>query len=230
MATSKHSVRCLAVNPSEIAGAPEEPVAGLLPEGIGPPAEIPGEIFDAALQIIIDCSRLDMRSLAAQLHIGRATLYRKVGSRDRLLGEVLWYLTRLEIAAAVTQVSGLEGADRVVALVEAFMRRVHGRPPLRRLLDAEPEIALRILTSKHGPVQRGTIAVVRRLLDREEARGALRLTIDADTLSYVIVRIGETFLYADAIAGHPVEIEQATEVVAGLLAGSAAPIGRSRRA
>jgi AcrR family transcriptional regulator len=202
-------------------------MTALLPDGTEPPDGIPREIFDAALRIILECSRLDMRSLAAQLHIGRATLYRKVGSRDQLLGEVLWFLTRLEIAGALAEVGELAGSGRIVALVDAFMRRVHGRPPLRRLLDAEPEIALRILTSKHGPVQRGTIDVVRRLLDEEEARGELRLTIDADTLAYVIVRIGETFLYADVIAGHAVEIDQATEVITRLLAGSSPPIGRS---
>lgn len=201
--------------------------AGLLPpEGTGPPGDIPPEIFDAALAVIVGCARLDMRGLAEQLHIGRATLYRKVGSRDRLLGEILWYLTRREIAGALEEGEGLTGADRIVAVVDAFMRRAHRRRALRRLLDAEPEIALRILTSKHGPVQRGVIGVTRGLLDQEEARGSLRLNIDADTLAYVIVRIGETFLYADVIAGHPVEIDQATEVIARLLAGSSAPIGR----
>jgi Tetracyclin repressor-like, C-terminal domain len=217
------------VNGSETAAATEG-VGRLLPEGTDPPEEIPGDIFRAALRIILDCSRLDMRSLATQLHMGRATLYRKVGSRDRLLGEILWFLTRLEIAGSVTEVGDMTGADRVVAMVGAFMRRVHGRAPLRRLLDAEPEIALRILTSKHGPVQRGTISVVRRLLEEEASGGALQLIIDSDTLAYVIVRIGETFLYADAIAGHPVEIDQATEVISRLLTGSSALAGGSSNA
>jgi len=186
---------------------------------------MPAGIFTAALRVILDCSRLDMRSLAVQLGIGRATLYRKVGSRDRLLGEVLWFMTRHEIAQALRQGSGLTGAERIVSLVGAFMHGAHGRAALRRLLDSEPEIALRILTSKHGPVQRGMIGVVRRLLDQEEAIGSLRLNIDPDTLAYVIVRIGETFLYGDVIAGHPVDIDQATEVVARLLVGSSAPIG-----
>lgn len=199
---------------------------GLLPEGTGPPEDIPADIFDAALQTILRCCRLDMGSLAAELHIGRATLYRRVGSRDALLGQIMWFLTRREIAAAIAGSYQLTGAQRIVALVDAFMRRVHGRPPLRRLLDAEPEIALRVLTSKHGPVQSGTTAVVRRLLDEEAARGTLRLTIDADTLAYVIVRIGETFLYGDVIAGHRVEIDQATAVISRLLAGSSVPLAR----
>jgi AcrR family transcriptional regulator len=204
-----------------------ETAAGLLPEGIEPPEEIPLEIFNAALATILDCRRLDMRQLATELRIGRATLYRKVGSRDRLLGEVLWFLTRHEITRAVAAGEGLVGVERIVGLVGAFMRHAHGRVHLRRLLDAEPEIALRILTSKHGPVQRGMAEAVRRLIDQEEANGSLRLTIDADTLAYVIVRIGEAFLYSDVIAGHAVDIEQATEVITRLLDGSSAPIGRS---
>jgi AcrR family transcriptional regulator len=207
-----------------------QPGAGVLPEGLGPPPDIPPEIFAAALRVILDCSRLDMRSLAAQLGIGRATLYRKVGSRDRLLGELLWFMTRHEIAQALRKGDGSRGAERIVSLVGAFMEGAHARPALRRLLDAEPEIALRILTSKYGPVQRGVIGVVRRLLDQEEAAGALRLNIDPDTLAYVIVRIGETFLYGDVIAGHPVDIGQATEVVARLLVGSSAPIGSGQPA
>ena len=203
-----------------------DPGLGVLPEGTDPPVEIPVEIFNAALRTMLRCRRLDMGSLAAELHIGRATLYRRVGSRDRLLGQVLWFLTRREIAAAIVCSEELTGTERIVALVDAFMRRVHTRPPLRRLLEAEPEIALRILTSKHGPVQSGTAAVVRGLLSEEEARGALRLTIDIDTLAYVIVRIGETFLYSDVIAGHSADIGQATEVIARLLAGSSVPVGR----
>jgi AcrR family transcriptional regulator len=220
--TTRHSTR-----PGRLAEG-VEPGVELLPEGLDPPTDVPPEIFGAALRVILRCSRLDMRSLAIQLGIGRATLYRKVGSRDRLLGEVLWFMTRHEIAQALREGSGRTGADRIVSLVGAFMRGAHGRPALRRLLDSEPEIALRILTSKHGPVQRGVIGVVRRLLDQEEARGALRLNIDPDTLAYVIVRIGETFLYGDVIAGHAVDIDQATEVVARLLVGSSAPIGGPR--
>lgn len=36
--------------------------------------------------------RIDMQSLAAQLGVDRATLYRWVGSREHLLAEVLWSL------------------------------------------------------------------------------------------------------------------------------------------
>jgi len=98
----------------------------------------------------------------------------------------------------------------------------HGQPPFQRLLEAEPEIALRVLTSKHGPVQRGVAATIERLLDAECERGALTLTIEPGVLAYVIVRIGESFLYADAIAGTEPDVGQAVEVVARLLDGAGA--------
>ena len=61
-----------------------------------PPADVPESIFRAALDTVLARRRLDMRALALETGMARATLYRKVGDRDRLLGEVLWYLTRRE--------------------------------------------------------------------------------------------------------------------------------------
>jgi AcrR family transcriptional regulator len=189
----------------------------ILPGGTAPPAEIPPEIFRAALGTFLERRRLDMRALAAALGMGRATLYRKVGNRDRLLGEVIWYLTRRALARSLDSTGELRGSERVVAVVRHFMSFVNEQPDLRRLLEAEPETALRILTSKQGPVQRGVVEALERLIGQEEERGAMRLSIDRATLAYVIVRIGEGFLYADVIADNPPDVDTAVDVVARLL-------------
>ena len=189
----------------------------LIPEGTAPPESIPPEIFQAALSTFMEQRRLDMRALAADLGMGRATLYRRVGNRDRLLGEVIWYLTRRALVAALEQAGDRTGADRVIAVADAFMSFVHAQPDLERLLDAEPEAALRILTSKQGPVQQGIVDVLERLLAQEEERGNLRLSIDRATLAYVIVRVGESFLYADVIADNEPDVRAAVDVVARLL-------------
>ena len=188
----------------------------LLPEGVEPPADVPPEIFAAALGRFLACERLDMRALAAELGIGRATLYRRVGGRDHLLGAVIWFLTRHAIARAVKAGTGLRGPRRLKAINAAFMHDVNRQPGFRRLLDAEPEAALRILTSKHGPIQRGVIDWVARLLAQEEERGAIAPDLDLETLAYVIVRIGESFLYADVIADNEPDVDLAVEVVGKL--------------
>jgi AcrR family transcriptional regulator len=191
--------------------------AALVPGGTEPPEEIPSEIFQAALATYRERRRLDMRALAADLGIGRATLYRKVGNRDRLLGEVMWYLTRLAMVCSLVEAEDRRGAERVVEVLRLFMSAVNGSADLRHFLEAEPEAALRVLTSKHGPVQPGVTEALESLLTQEEERGNLRLTIDRGTLAYVIVRIGEGFLYADVIADQEPDVDAAVEVVARLL-------------
>jgi AcrR family transcriptional regulator len=189
----------------------------VIPDGLAPPIDVPGPIFSAATATFVAGRRLDMRALAAELGIGRATLYRRVGGRDHLLGAVLWYLTRRAIGRAMRAGEGLAGVERVTAISGAFMRDVNRQPAFRRLLDHEPEAALRILTSKHGPIQQGVIEWTSRLLAAEEARGAIRLTIDRATLAYVMVRVGESFLYADVIADNEPDVEKAVEIIGRLL-------------
>jgi AcrR family transcriptional regulator len=196
---------------------PAAPPHEIIAAGIEPPAEIPPDIFKAALATFLDRRRLDMRALAGELGISRATLYRRVGGRDYLLGEVIWYLARRSLARAYDGTEELRGEERIAEVVERFMRDVHSQPALARLLEAEPEAALRILTSKHGPIQRGIIEVMERLMEVEEARGNLRLGIDHATLAYAIVRIGESFLYADVIADNDPDVDQAVAVIGRLL-------------
>lgn len=193
------------------------PPEAIVPEGVAKPATVPEEIFDAALTTFLEERRLDMRALAGELGISRATLYRRVGGRDHLLGQVMWFLTRIAIARSLEAADGLIGRERVLAVVDNLMRFMDGRPALRRLLDAEPEAALRILTSKHGPIQAGIIESLERLIRTEIEAGNLETSIDPGTLSYVIVRVGESFLYADAIASGEPDMDQAAEVMSHLV-------------
>jgi AcrR family transcriptional regulator len=206
-----------------------QPIEAVVADGAEPPPEIPPEIFRAAVQTVLDPRRLDMRRLALELGIGRATLYRKVGSRERLLGEVLWYLMRRAVLRALDAAEELGGVERIVTVTDRFLHDVHAQPGLRRFLDAEPECALKVLTSRHGVVQRRTIDVVERLLAQEQARGAVSFTLDRSTLAYVIVRIGESFLYADVIADSEPDVDGAVEVIATLLRASSAPARRNGR-
>ena len=94
----------------------------------------PGRRADAARRHYVDGERVDMRAIAADLGVGRATLYRWFGSRERLLGEVIARETEGYFAHVRTRVRG-RGAP---ALLETFDRinrgpRACGRPaPLRR--------------------------------------------------------------------------------------------------
>jgi AcrR family transcriptional regulator len=169
-----------------------------------------------AEQTIRDGERLDMRALAHELGIGRATLYRWTGSRDQLLGEVLWGMAHPLWAECEAEATA-EGTERVAEVLCRYMERVAASEPLRRLLDTEPETALRILMTSDGPVQDRTVGVVEEMLATESANGAQLPDVDPRQLAFAIVRMGESFLYADRVAAAEPDVETATAVVRLLL-------------
>jgi len=204
--------------------SPEAVVGAILDGGIAPPPDVPREIFDAALERYLACERIDMQQIAARLGVSRRTVWRKTGGRDRLLGAVLWYRTRLALAEGLVAARDRTGRERVVFVIANVMRRVSAEPALRRLLAAEPEIALRVLTSKEGPVQGGVTAALERLLSEQRQHG-LALTMPPRTLAFAIVRIAESFLYADVVGDNAPDIDAAVEIVDSLLLGQEVAVG-----
>lgn len=193
--------------------------ATLVPGGTGPPREIPSGIFVAAANAYQAGQRLDMKSLARQLGIGRATLYRRAGNREQLLDEVIWWRARQMLAGQLLATAGLSGADRVAAVVRGTLGAIERDAPLHSFLDTDPETALRILTGTRSVAARGMTRVLESLIDTERASGAFRPELDTGTLAFAIMRIGEGFLYADVIADRPPDTGRAVTVIRALLTG-----------
>ncbi|HEX5302757.1 MAG TPA: TetR family transcriptional regulator, partial [Streptosporangiaceae bacterium] len=80
--------------PGPEAGTGQDDGRAIVPGGAAAPAAIPAEIFTAAVDAFAEGQRLDMRSLAQQLGVARATLYRRAGNREHLLDEMLWWRAR----------------------------------------------------------------------------------------------------------------------------------------
>ena len=163
--------------------------------------------------------RLDMGALAKELGVSRATLYTWVGSKERLLGEVLWSFAEAGLEQSRKAACG-SGAEYIVQVFERFDRMNAEFVPLRRFIEQDPELALRLLTSKHGPVQVRMIAATRALLAEQVDAGTLVLALDIDTLAYLIIRVAESFTYSDVITGSEPDIEKAVAVVRLLLAAN----------
>jgi len=181
------------------------------------PAVAPLDVLTEARRRFLKGQRVDMGELAADLKISRATLYRWVGDRERLLGEILWSLAESGLAEARLDASGHRGAEGVVRFYRRFMEITVGFGPLRRFLEAEPDAALRVLTSRHGVQQQRLIDVTRKLLEDKAAAGEIVLRLPAEDLAYVMVRIGESFMWREFITGEEPDISRAADVVRVLL-------------
>jgi AcrR family transcriptional regulator len=156
--------------------------------------------------------RVSVEDLAAELGVSRATAYRWAGNADELAGRVIASLAEATFRRAVREARG-RGAARVVDVMARGMRYIATSRAYRAFLDRDPQKVLRIVASKDGPVQQRTIALHQELLEEEVRSGALRLPVDAHSMAYALVRIVESFLYADAIAGERPDLEKAVEIL-----------------
>lgn len=171
--------------------------------------------------------RLDIGLLAQELGVARATLFRWVGSRDLLLAEVLWSMCAPTLRHAAESTPGA-GVTRIAAVCETAVRQMMGFEPLRRFIAQDADLALRLLTSKASPVQARTIAAVRELLEFELQRGSWTPPLAIDTLAYLMVRLGESFLYANVLSGQQVDVGDTGIAVQLLLSGRVEPPPRAR--
>ena len=194
-------------------------VGRVLPQGTGTPVTIPGPIFAAAVDTFVAGQRLDMRSLARRVGVGRATLYRRVGNREQLLDQVLWWRARRLLADQVQASAHLTGTDRLTAVIGGVLRGIGTDRPVRMFLQTEPETALRVLTGSRSAVHQGMAAALENLIDLERGRGTFDVSLDTRTLAFAIVRVADGFLYSDVIADRAPGIGRAVIVIEALLRG-----------
>ena len=97
-------------------------------------------------------------ALAEELGISRATLFRRCGSREALLGDALWLLTERTLRAAALrwEAERPDGELHTPGTGRHANAIVSGSAGLRRLLDDEPALALRVLTDPLGLKKKST--------------------------------------------------------------------------
>jgi hypothetical protein len=159
---------------------------------------------------------LEMDALASSLAISRATLYRVVHSRDRLLGDVLWDLGEkvLDRARAERTASGPEG---VIEVTRRFCDYLLRAEPFLAFLRTEPKTATRVLFTPSGGVHSRAVAAQKEILSEAASRGELRLAGDLDHLAYLYVRIIESTLYAELLTGQQPDLPLAERTLRSLL-------------
>jgi AcrR family transcriptional regulator len=180
----------------------------------------PADAFAAARNVILAGTKLDMAALAIELGIGRATLYRWTGDREQLIKEVLALFLRETFAWIDKQLEkeNVVGAERFARVVEHMMRTLTKSKPVYWLLRNEPEVALRILTGDGvNSLQGATIDKLVGLVEQEIAQGNYRPRLEPLLLAYATVRLVDSFVYGDIIAGVPVNLDAASKVIRSLL-------------
>ena len=160
--------------------------------------------------------RVEMGTIAESLGLNRVTVYRWVGSRDRLLVEVLWSLAEATLRAAREQVRAV-GGERIVRILSQFILAVLTNPGLMQFVEHEPDLALRLYTREEAGFQSRLIDWVHEALEEEVTAGRLELRGEPRDYAYALVRVQESFVVTDMITGEKPQTERAEHVMRLLL-------------
>ncbi len=183
----------------------------------------PADALRRARRLWLKGERVHLASLADDLGIGRATLFRWVGNKDLLIGEVLWSLYEPVRQEALTITPG-QGVEFVVGAYRHINSTILHFGPLRRFINQDPEYALKILTSSQSVLHTRTVEANTQMLKEQAEAGHIDPPMGIGSLSYFMIRLAESCLYSDIIAGREPrdeELEDACTAVRILLGGKA---------
>ncbi len=152
------------------------------------------EVARAGCHFFLRYGTVDMERLAAVMCVSRATLYRVTHGRDRLLGEVLWRLAERMLTEARRQRTQ-SGVDGAIEVTRRFTGQLLAAEPFRRFLATEPEAAARVLLTSAGGLTERIVAAQREIFAEVGLGDA-----GAD-VAYLYVRIIESALYSELVAG-----------------------------
>jgi hypothetical protein len=203
-----------------MAASRSTPLSRLLDAPVRRNRRTPLDAFNLAREKWLRGERIDIGKLASELGVGRATVFRWVGTREQLYGEVCWAGFQATLGRAQAAARG-RGVNRLLDAIERLLRSLATSARLRAFVDSDPEFALRVLTSRHSQVQRRCTLALKGLIDELADAGGMQPALPSAELAYVLVRITESFLYRDVISGAAADIETAIHTIRILL--TAAP-------
>lgn len=171
--------------------------------------------MDAAAGRFLAGERIDVQAICSELGLSRATVHRWCGSRDDVIGEVMIRLV-VPLFRGIARAGRGQGGKRLVSVFERQLRALARDAAFRRFLEHERGAAQRILTASDGIVEPRVVALIQEAIEEEVSRG-YQPPADPAVIAYAIVRMGESFLYADASSGFRGDFDRLRPVYAALL-------------
>src|SRR4051794_26293679 len=135
-----------------------------------PAAASRDDVVGSALYRYLRGQRIDVQAVAAELGVGRTTIYRWFGSREQLVGEVVALAAEQVLTRIRAQTDG-RGGTRLLEIFDRFNRALADAPALRAFLEQEREAALRIITASDGVVTPRMVEQITATIDAEVAAG-----------------------------------------------------------
>jgi AcrR family transcriptional regulator len=181
-------------------------------------AQLARELFEAG-------ERIDVLAVARRLGVSRATMHRWFGTRDQLLTAVLERVADDFVAAAEAEAQG-QGDARLLDFSRRLAAASAVFAPLSQIAQREPDVALRLLLTRDGPVRPKVSAAAHRLLAATRTPAAVR-RLDATIDLYVDAAMA--LHWASIAIGAQPDPERLVILGRALLADAEKPVSRAGR-
>lgn len=158
--------------------------------------------------------RLEMGLLAEELSVSRTTLYRWVGEREQLIGEVIALLVDEWVALVEPQAEGT-GSERFLNMLRRFLEVAASFEPLTNFTQREPTLAMRVLMDPSGAVTDHANQVLKRLLDEINPEVEV-----SDQIGNGIGLVARSLVWANIATGQEPDIDGAVNLASTLLQAS----------
>jgi AcrR family transcriptional regulator len=172
-------------------------------------------VLDAALELVAASGlrHLTMDDVAARAGVGRMTVYRRFGDRDRLIDLLAIRESRRCLAEIDATVDPGAPVDEQIA--QGFLtslRLIRDHPLLDRFARHEPEAALQALNQDGAAIFAISRAFVAARIADAKRRGMVG-EVDADHVAELLIRLGFSFLLIPATS-LPVSDDRAIRALA----------------
>jgi AcrR family transcriptional regulator len=183
-------------------------------------AEVPDDamserILDAALELVAASGlrHLTMDDVATRAGVGRMTVYRRFGDRERLIDSLAIRESRrclAEIDATVDPGAPVE--EQIAQGFLTSLRLIRDHPVLDRFARHEPETALAALNQDDGAIFALSRTFVADRIRDSQRRGMVG-DVEPDHVAEILIRLGFSFLVMPGTA-LPVDDDRAMRALA----------------
>jgi AcrR family transcriptional regulator len=174
----------------------------LLSRGFGSSVEVPTDaaserILDAALELCAESGvrHLTMDDVAERAGVGRMTVYRRFGSRERLEEVLAVREARRCLAELDSTVDpGAPVPDQIAQGLLTTLRLIREHPLLERMSRVEPAAALAALRDEGTSVFAMSRAFMAARIREGQKAGTVGTEVDPEQAGEVLSRLGFSFL------------------------------------
>ena len=188
-------------------------------------------ILDAALEIAAASGirALTMDGVADRAGVGRMTVYRRFGSRERLEEALAVREARRCIAELDSMIDpGATVEDQIAQGLLTSLRLIREHPLLERMSRVEPAAALAALNSEGAAVFATSRAFVAERIRVSQTAGMVDRELDPEHAAELLIRLGFSFLLVRE-SGLPLEDdERMREIASSMVAPILGPRWQDR--